>query len=93
MSLREAVFFLDEFAVRQWDDASYSGTRISHDKDDFLQRVHDFHAKVLKGNHDAETGRHRFTYSAIVCNRNINTGKFSTLPECLSVCLLVVAGC
>jgi hypothetical protein len=34
------VFFLDSFAVRQWEDPSYSGTRMQHDPADFLDRVH-----------------------------------------------------
>jgi hypothetical protein len=34
------TFFLDEFALRQWDDPNYGGTRISHDKADFVARVH-----------------------------------------------------
>ncbi len=32
------VFFLDEFAVRQWDSPDCSGTRIAHDKADFVKR-------------------------------------------------------
>ena len=32
-------FFLDTFALRQWDDADYKGSRISHDKADFVARV------------------------------------------------------
>ncbi len=32
------VFFLDAFALRQWDDADYSGTRIACDKADFVKR-------------------------------------------------------
>ena len=43
------VFFLDEFAVRQWDDPSYSGSRISHDKADFVNRCLLCGNKALKG--------------------------------------------
>ncbi|GAB4817927.1 hypothetical protein N2152v2_004973 [Parachlorella kessleri] len=40
------VFWLDTFAIRQWDDPSYAGTRISHDKEDFVDRMHHaFHAE------------------------------------------------
>lgn len=34
------TFFLDDFAVRQWDDPNYSGTRISYDKAAFVETVH-----------------------------------------------------
>lgn len=40
------VFFLDEFAIRQWDDPSYSGTRISYSKDGFVQKLHELHAQA-----------------------------------------------
>lgn len=33
------TFFLDAFALRQWNDPSFAGTRLSHDKRDFVQRV------------------------------------------------------
>ena len=32
------VFFLDAFALRQWDDSDYSGTRIAWDKANFVKR-------------------------------------------------------
>jgi len=35
------TFFLDDFAIRQWDDPNYSGTRISFDKAEFVKRVHE----------------------------------------------------
>lgn len=34
------VFFLDEFADRQWDDPHFSGTRFSCDRKEFVHRVH-----------------------------------------------------
>lgn len=37
------VFFLDEFAMRQWDDESYGGTTIDFDKAEFVKRVHQAH--------------------------------------------------
>jgi hypothetical protein len=40
------VFFLDDFAARQWDDEAYSGTRISYDKEAFVQEVHRQHRNV-----------------------------------------------
>ncbi|KIY99232.1 flagellar associated protein [Monoraphidium neglectum] len=47
------TFFLDDFAVRQWDDPNYSGTRISHDKADFVAKVHELFkqsgAKLVDG--------------------------------------------
>lgn len=33
------AFFLDSFALRQWDDAAYGGTRMACDKAHFLARV------------------------------------------------------
>ena len=39
-----STFFLDGFAMRQWDDPTYSGTRLVGDKADFVQKVHAFHA-------------------------------------------------
>ncbi|BDA49866.1 hypothetical protein COCOBI_14-4860 [Coccomyxa sp. Obi] len=45
MAAAGEVFFLDEFAIRQWDDPSYSGTRISYSKDGFVQKLHEFHAQ------------------------------------------------
>jgi hypothetical protein len=39
------TFFLDDFAMRQWDDPNYSGTRIAFDKAEFVQRIHEYHAK------------------------------------------------
>ncbi|KAG2500348.1 hypothetical protein HYH03_001922 [Edaphochlamys debaryana] len=38
-SLVTKTFFLDNFAVRQWDDPAYGGTRISFDKAEFVQRI------------------------------------------------------
>ena len=38
------VFFLDEFAMRQWDDPAYGGTRIDFDKAEFVKRIHEAHA-------------------------------------------------
>jgi hypothetical protein len=38
------VFFLDEFAMRQWDDPAYGGTRIAFDKAEFVKRIHEAHA-------------------------------------------------
>lgn len=35
------VFFLDAFALRQWDDPAYGGTRIAYDKAAFVARVHE----------------------------------------------------
>jgi hypothetical protein len=40
------VFFLDEFAIRQWDDPSYSGTRIEGDKHAFVNEIHRQHSQV-----------------------------------------------
>lgn len=37
------IFFLDEFAARQWDDPNYSGTRIQYDKAEFVAKIHDYH--------------------------------------------------
>lgn len=37
------TFFLDNFAARQWNDASYTGTQLSHDQADFVQRIHAHH--------------------------------------------------
>lgn len=35
------TFFLDAFAIRQWDDPNYGGTRISFDKAEFVSKVHE----------------------------------------------------
>lgn len=37
------VMYLDGFAIRQWDDPHYSGTRISYDKAEFVRKVHEYH--------------------------------------------------
>ena len=42
-----SLFFLDDFAARQWDDPQYSGSRISFPKDKFVQEVHRLHAEVI----------------------------------------------
>ena len=39
------VFFLDEFAMRQWDDPSYSGTQLACDRAQFAASVEDLHAQ------------------------------------------------
>ena len=39
-----AVFFLDDFAKRQWDDPNYSGTRMSVDQAVFMARLEAAHA-------------------------------------------------
>jgi hypothetical protein len=39
-----AVFFLDDFAKRQWDDPNYSGTRMSVDQALFMARLEATHA-------------------------------------------------
>ncbi|GLC42260.1 hypothetical protein PLESTB_000648900 [Pleodorina starrii] len=39
MSLTTKTFFLDSFALRQWDDPNYGGTRVSYDKAAFVQRI------------------------------------------------------
>lgn len=43
------VFFLDEFAARQWDDPTFSGTRMpsSVEKGHFVEQIHKFHEEVL----------------------------------------------
>ncbi|GAX79916.1 hypothetical protein CEUSTIGMA_g7356.t1 [Chlamydomonas eustigma] len=40
-TLSGETFFLDSFALRQWDDPNYGGTRVSYDKEQFLSRVHE----------------------------------------------------
>lgn len=43
------TFFLDDFADRQFDDPSYSGTRIIFEKEAFVAKVHSsFHDKGSK---------------------------------------------
>jgi hypothetical protein len=41
------IFFLDSFAMRQWDDPAFAGTRMTGDKTDFVRRVHAHHAAGL----------------------------------------------
>jgi hypothetical protein len=38
------VFFLDSFALRQWEDSAYSGTRLACDRAALLARIHALHA-------------------------------------------------
>ena len=39
------TFYLDNFAIRQWDDPNYPGTRIDFDKAEFVAKVHEhYHA-------------------------------------------------
>lgn len=40
------VFFLDEFAIRQWDDPEFSGARIQGNKQDFVTEIHKQHSQV-----------------------------------------------
>jgi Protein of unknown function (DUF3228) len=42
-SLASSTFYLDNFAIRQWDDPNYSGTRISFDKAEFVGKVQEHH--------------------------------------------------
>ena len=44
-ALAGETFYLDAFAIRQWDDPKYSGTRISFDKAEFVRRVHEYHSQ------------------------------------------------
>ena len=37
------VFFLDNFAIRQWDDPFYAGTRLTIDKVEFVDKIHEYH--------------------------------------------------
>lgn len=37
------VFFLDNFAVRQWDDPFYAGTRLTIGKEEFVKKIHEYH--------------------------------------------------
>jgi hypothetical protein len=39
------AFEIDPFAYRQFDDPSYSGTRIKFDKDEFAKRVNELYMK------------------------------------------------
>ncbi|KXZ41170.1 hypothetical protein GPECTOR_693g837 [Gonium pectorale] len=34
-----STFFLDSFALRQWDGPNYGGTRVVYDKAAFVQRI------------------------------------------------------
>ena len=43
---RSKTFFLDNFALRQWDDPNYGGTRVSFDKAEFVKRIQDEFDKV-----------------------------------------------
>lgn len=50
--LATRTFWLDTFALRQWDDQEYQGTRIAYDKADFVSRVqaaHDAGAPLVDG--------------------------------------------
>jgi len=41
-------FFLDEFADRQWDDPNFSGSRLTCDKAQFVDKVHAVHKTTGK---------------------------------------------
>lgn len=45
--LSTKTFFLDNFALRQWDDPNYGGTRVSYDKAAFIARIQEEFDKVL----------------------------------------------
>ena len=59
------VFFLDEFAMRQWDDPAYGGTRVAFDKADFVTRIHAAHAS---GSHPLVDGYAPFCKHVFVPN-------------------------
>ncbi len=44
--LSTKTFFLDNFALRQWDDPNYGGTRVSYDKAAFIARIQEEFDKV-----------------------------------------------
>lgn len=44
-ALAGEVFFLDNFAIRQWDDPEYQGTKLHCSKEEFVAKVHAFHAE------------------------------------------------
>lgn len=35
------AFYLDSFAMRQWDDPHYPGTRLTFDKEEFVSKIHE----------------------------------------------------
>lgn len=46
------TFFLDNFALRQWEDHGFAGTRMTCDKIEFVERVHEqfkAHPRLLDG--------------------------------------------
>eukprot|EP01024_Parvocaulis_polyphysoides_P069846 TRINITY_DN85845_c0_g1_i1.p1 TRINITY_DN85845_c0_g1~~TRINITY_DN85845_c0_g1_i1.p1 ORF type:complete len:236 (-),score=30.60 TRINITY_DN85845_c0_g1_i1:334-936(-) len=46
------TFYLDEFAIRQWDDPDYQGTKIQYDKQKFVEEVqkrYDEEQKLVEG--------------------------------------------
>eukprot|EP01026_Neomeris_dumetosa_P053412 TRINITY_DN4768_c1_g1_i2.p1 TRINITY_DN4768_c1_g1~~TRINITY_DN4768_c1_g1_i2.p1 ORF type:complete len:222 (-),score=20.24 TRINITY_DN4768_c1_g1_i2:565-1173(-) len=46
------TFYLDNFALRQWDDPNYQGTRIQYDKIKFVEEVqkhYDEHGQLIDG--------------------------------------------
>eukprot|EP01025_Chloroclados_australasicus_P024576 TRINITY_DN2464_c0_g1_i1.p2 TRINITY_DN2464_c0_g1~~TRINITY_DN2464_c0_g1_i1.p2 ORF type:complete len:203 (-),score=27.45 TRINITY_DN2464_c0_g1_i1:595-1203(-) len=47
-----STFYLDDFALRQWDDPNYQGTRISYDKVKFVEQIqkhYDQHQELAPG--------------------------------------------
>lgn len=54
------IFFLDEFAVRQWDNVNCSGTKIDHDKADFVARwaTSHFDSILVLARHSAAADAH-----------------------------------
>ncbi|KAI7835743.1 hypothetical protein COHA_010360 [Chlorella ohadii] len=39
------TFFLDNFALRQWDDPNFAGTRLAVDKREFVERIQAAHSQ------------------------------------------------
>ena len=67
-TLSTDIFFLDDFAIRQWDDPNYSGTIIAHDKIDFVRKIHDYHTSSSSGEHKLVDGYAPFCKHVFVPN-------------------------
>lgn len=59
------VFFLDDFAIRQWDDPSHSGTRIKGAKQAFVDEIHRQHGQA--GQTDARIASQMLLVCNLVC--------------------------
>jgi hypothetical protein len=94
---RGDTFYLDNFAMRQWDDPNYSGTHINFDKEEFVAKVHEhYYANSRLVDGYAPFCKHVFVPNFVGAKvgsvaitpenqQSIRSGYFSRRPEELAV--------